>query len=535
MTQSRSILPKWFQFLIIAILVLGIFFRFVNLDHKVYWYDEAYTSIRISGYSLTEIQKQAFNGKEIGVKDLQKYKQPNSEKGLVDTLKGLADDVHTPLYFIMGRFWMQLFGNSVAVIRSLSVFISLLAFPCIYWLCLELFNSSATGWIAIALIAISPFHLIYAQEARPYSLWIVTILFSSASLLKALRGKNKLNWSIYAASVALGIYSHIFFLLVVISHGIYVAVTEGIRESKTFTSYRLASYAGFITFFPWLLVITLNLRRFLGQSAWTSHGKLTSFSLINKWIENFTVVFMNTDINGNIIYFGFSELLTDILKIILIIMLLTLGGYSFYFLYRNTEPKTYLFIFLLIGIPFLILGLPDLLFGGVRSTIGRFVTPSWLGIQLAISYLFADKISSMSVKKRDKLWYIVVISLVLIGVISCGIISQSETWSGKGMNYKDKQLAHTIKQAETPLIISDAVRPNSIGKIISFSYLLDSKVRLQILPVPYIEQINFDNFSKVFLYNKPSRKLREKLNKKYQIKSIFLDKYLELWELERKE
>jgi uncharacterized membrane protein len=32
-------LPVWFRYLIVLLLVLGIFFRFYNLDKKVYWVD----------------------------------------------------------------------------------------------------------------------------------------------------------------------------------------------------------------------------------------------------------------------------------------------------------------------------------------------------------------------------------------------------------------------------------------------------------------------------------------------------------------
>lgn len=45
----------------------------------------------------------------------------------------------------------------------------------------------------MALIAVSPFHVLYAQEAREYSLWTVTILLSSAALLRAMRVKTKLS------------------------------------------------------------------------------------------------------------------------------------------------------------------------------------------------------------------------------------------------------------------------------------------------------------------------------------------------------
>jgi len=65
-------------------------------------------------------------------------------------------------------------------IRSLSAIISLLVFPGVYWLLPGIWV--VNGWIAIALIAVSPFHILYAQEAREYSLWTVTIALSSAAL-----------------------------------------------------------------------------------------------------------------------------------------------------------------------------------------------------------------------------------------------------------------------------------------------------------------------------------------------------------------
>ena len=38
------------KFFFVVLLVLGIFFRFVNIDRKIYWHDEAYTSLRVAGY-----------------------------------------------------------------------------------------------------------------------------------------------------------------------------------------------------------------------------------------------------------------------------------------------------------------------------------------------------------------------------------------------------------------------------------------------------------------------------------------------------
>jgi uncharacterized membrane protein len=144
LNQSWALPPTWLRFLIIVLLLLGVFFRFVNLDRKVYWGDETYTSLRLSGYTQTEMLQQVFNGKVISIEDLQKYQRPQSETGLSGTLRSLAieDTMHPPLYFMLLRFWVQWWGEEVAVTRSLSVIISLLVFPAVYWLSSELFGSS---------------------------------------------------------------------------------------------------------------------------------------------------------------------------------------------------------------------------------------------------------------------------------------------------------------------------------------------------------------------------------------------------------
>ncbi|HAX74983.1 MAG TPA: hypothetical protein DCY88_03895, partial [Cyanobacteria bacterium UBA11372] len=93
---------KWnsssLKLLTIVILVIGIFFRFLNLDTKVYWPDETFTSMRIAGYTEKEVIETIYQGQVIRLEDLQKYQRLNSEKGIGDTIKGLAieEPQHTP-------------------------------------------------------------------------------------------------------------------------------------------------------------------------------------------------------------------------------------------------------------------------------------------------------------------------------------------------------------------------------------------------------------------------------------------------------
>jgi uncharacterized membrane protein len=173
----------------------------------------------------------------------------------LDTVKGLATEEPqlSPLYFILARFWVQSLGPQVVAVRSLSAWISLLVFPRAYWLCWELFRSASVGWMAVTIVAVRPFHVLYGQEATPYMMFAVLVLLSNAILLRAIalqkstarfKSPSKLSkavWSIYAIALSLGLYSSLLFFLVAFAHGIYVIRTYNWRFSKTLSAYLLAS------------------------------------------------------------------------------------------------------------------------------------------------------------------------------------------------------------------------------------------------------------------------------------------------------
>ena len=515
LARNWGYLSPWLRLLIVIILGLGIFFRLVNLDRKVYWQDETATSVRIAGHTKEEFAQQVFNGQIISVEELrQRYLYLNSETTLLDTVKALTGrPEHSPLYYLMARFWAQWFGTSVAVMRSLPALISLLVFPGIYWLCLELFESSLVGWIAVALIAVSPVHVLYAQEAREYSLWTVTIVLSSASLLRATRLKTNLSWGIYAATMALGLYSHLFFGLVALGHGIYIVATESFRLSRSAIAYLLASLAGLLTFLPWLWLLITYFMYSPNPGRITNgvNRKIPVSSLFDHWFRNINRVFHDADLGSA--------------NIILVI----LAVYSIYFICRHTPKRVWLFILTLVGVTALTLGLPDLILGGRRSVRTRYLMPSYLGIQLAVAYLLATQITASLKIWRQKLWQIVTLLLISVGVVSGAISSQAEASWNKNMAATKHypKIAHIINQAEEPLVISDG-KPTSV---LSLSYLLAPNVKLQLVKQPNIPNVS-NEFTEVFLFD-ASETLLKKLQqqKNSRIESLVDKKRAKLWKL----
>ena len=519
--QKRLLSPRWLHIFIVTLLILGIYFRFGNLGRKVYWIDEVYTSLRISGHTETEFIQQVFDGHVVNIKELQNYQQPNPAKGSISTINSLAVESpqHPPLYYVMARFWVQWFGNFPAVTRSLSALISLLVFPCVYWLCLELFGS-LTGWVAIALIAVSPFHILYAQEAREYSLWTVTTALSSAALLHAIRLKNIRTWAIYAVTVALGLYTFIFSVFVIIGYALYVIILERLRLSKTVINYLLSTITGVLAFSPWVIVVATNLPRVQSTASWTEL-KLPFGRLLQGWIIHLSYVFF--DLNT-----GYKHLKLPT------VVLLVLVAYSIYFLFRKTPEKVWLFLLTLIGTTSLVLVLPDLILGGMRSIQARYLMPCYLGIPLVVAYLLATKITS-GTKRQQKIWQFIFMTIIIGSIVSCTVSSQAEFWWNKSPDKHkyNSQVASIVNRAEKPLLISDdskVISDSFACRILALSYLLNPKVQLQLVIEPNIPQVP-DGFSDVFLFS-PSETLRQGIEKQaYRSELVFQRDNFWLWKL----
>ena len=504
----------WFKILVVTVLILGVFFRLFNIDHKFYWFDETFTSLRVSGYTESEVVKQACKGQELSVEDLQKYQELGTEKTLMDTIKSLEleDSQHPPLYFSIAHFWMYYFGNSIAIIRSLSAIISLMVFPCLYWVCLELFDSSIVGLVALTLIAVSPIHVLFAQEARQYSLWTLTTLFSSVSLLRAMRLNTKFNWSIYTISLALSFYTFIFSGLVTIGHFIYVAIIERWKMSKCFINYLLASLLGILTFVPWIIVIISGFSKFKETTEWITNMNSTPSFLIERWLLNYSRIFI--------------DISSDVAKPLIYLPILIIVGYSIYFTCKTTPQKIWLFVVTLIGTLALTLMVADIITGGVRSVVPRYLFPSYLGVHLAVAYFISAQITAASFRKQW-LGKIILAGLLSSGIISCIIISQAESWWLKGGSFKEPvipQIARIINQANNPLVISSCKGNWPVNNQLSLSHLLAPQVKLQLVIPPNIPKIS-PSFNNIFLF-KTSQELQASLEKEenFQLETVYPEK-----------
>ena len=122
-----------------AVVFVAAFLRFYRIGEKSIWLDEAF-SVWVARHSLWE-----------GWSWL------------------IRVDQHPPLHYSLLHLWIALFGEMQGAVRALSALASTLTVPIFYAAARRLLDRPAAS-IAVTILAISPFHIQFAQEARMYAL-----------------------------------------------------------------------------------------------------------------------------------------------------------------------------------------------------------------------------------------------------------------------------------------------------------------------------------------------------------------------------
>ena len=500
--------PLWLRPLIIVVLILGIFFRFVNVDRKVFWHDEVHTALRISGYDTPQTKAQIFTGQVIDIAAIQKFQKINPDKNVVNTIISLATDDphHPPLYYVLTRIWAQLFGDSVASLRIPSVIISLLVLPLAYWFCWELFHSSLVAWFAVSFFAISPFQVIYAQEAREYSLWIVMVLLVNIAFLRANRLNNISSWVVYSLSLTASYYTAIFAIPVAIGQGIYTLIQNKFNPNRNILNHFIAGLISVLLFSPWLWVIIKYKDIIDKGNAWRNSRPFVWISMIQLWGLNISTNFADISLDIN----HFSNYIFPIAFALFF-------AYAIYFLIRNTEQKIWLLLIILLISPVVYVIIPDIIMGTVISSVSRYFIPWYTAIPIIFAYVISQKIIQNGVGNQ-RLYQTVFLGIITSSIISCAVASQSDAWWNKGYLGSSISLgAKIVNQSIKPLVIADLNQAN-FGDAIALSHRVNSQTKFQLITSPEMLTIP-PGFSNIFLYN-PADNLINKIKAKYGDQSI---------------
>ncbi|MEO0408216.1 MAG: glycosyltransferase family 39 protein [Cyanobacteria bacterium P01_A01_bin.135] len=503
-------LRPWLRIFVVTLLVLGVCFRLYNLGGKVYWYDETMTSLRISGYTQPQFIAQLYDGQTNSTADLlERYQYPNASRGWQETWQALAQHPeHSPGYYAMARSWLSALPHSVTSIRLLSALLGLLTLPAMFWLMRSLFpaaegEGNAIAWVTTALFAVSPFQVLYAQEAREYSLWTLTILVSSALLLQARRWRG---WTGYGVAATAALYAHPFSALVLAGHGIYVAVTRKRREWLGFLG---AMALAVLLFLPWLAIVLQNFDQFTGNTASVNADRAGSMPLF--WLLNLSRVFF--DLNQG------PSAINPVHYVLAALAVLAVVNLA-----RREPPQRWVFVVTLMGVTGLALIGPDVLLGGRRSSITRYAVPAYLGLQIAIGHFLGQRWAARGPYWRR--WRGVAIALALAGVLSCTVSAHVPVWWHKSYakSRRIPDVAQIVNQeADTrgePLLLSDY---QPAGRILTLLHELAPTVQIQLVEMPRQVRLPRGENQPELLVFLPSQRLTRQLGRRLGRRDMSLE------------
>lgn len=191
--DRQSVWTKQAAFWVVVWCAIALAIRLTHLASKPPWGDEISTILFSMGNSSRLIPLNEI----ISVDQILRPLQVTPGSTPWDAARYLlAENNHPPTYFALAHPWMQFFARSdgyasLWAARALSAIFGALGVPTIYLLAWASFRDRAIAILCAALMAVSPFGVFLAQEARHYTLAILLVMASLSCFVLSVRALSE--------------------------------------------------------------------------------------------------------------------------------------------------------------------------------------------------------------------------------------------------------------------------------------------------------------------------------------------------------
>ena len=168
---------------VVGITALAAALRLINLSGRPIWYDEAFAVL----YAEKPLSTMLY--------------------GTLTQFQGAAADVHPLFFYAVLHAWMGMVGQSPPAVRALSVLLGTATVMMVYLLARRLFGWRS-GLAAATIVAVAPFPIYYAQEARMYALLGFAGITTTYFFVCAWAGGRWGNWIAFSVFGAITLYAH---------------------------------------------------------------------------------------------------------------------------------------------------------------------------------------------------------------------------------------------------------------------------------------------------------------------------------------
>ncbi len=257
--------------MIIIILLVGLILRLINLNQSL-WLDEAINAVFVRSLDL---------------------------KSLIFNYS--LSDFHPPLYHILMKGWVVLFGSSEIALRMPSVILGVASIYIIYKIGKKLFDEK-TALIAATLLATAPLHIFYSQEARMYMLASFFTIVSVYFFIAVLKEDRLKNWAGFIISTSILLYSDYLPYLMIPVYLVYLFLYRKSIKKPTLRSFVPAFLLIALIVLPWFFIFPKQLITGLSAAnlspAWAQVVGTPSLNTLLITFVKFTIGRISNDNNA---------------------------------------------------------------------------------------------------------------------------------------------------------------------------------------------------------------------------------------------
>ena len=221
----------------------GTVLRLWPIDAHSFWLDEAYSWTMATKFSFSEIVQRT------------------------------ANDFHPPLYYMVLKCWIAVFGESEIAQRMLSVTCDVFTIWMLYVFCRDAFaatndgdgkcTSRSVGVLAAALYAVNGIHIHWSIETRMYSMATLLSVVSSWLLLRALQSADSVSGKALAAGM----------------------LTEDSESNRALAQWHLLWFVWWFVWWTLFLFLVFELHEFCGLGpSWMSLAFVASTGAVGQLV-----------------------------------------------------------------------------------------------------------------------------------------------------------------------------------------------------------------------------------------------------------
>ena len=188
-----------------------------------------------------------------------------------------ARDTYPPGYNVFCWVSVHLFGDTELGLRLPAALFGIACIPTIYWLGKSIANRTV-GFVAAALLTISPFAIAYSQEARAYSLFMLMAAAYIAAVLSLASKPSRTRFWLAVTFGAVLLYSHPYatFLFASVAASLLFSLRWTGADRTARSQIWRASLASACIFLPWAVVLAAVASRLTADGFWITRPTVDS-------------------------------------------------------------------------------------------------------------------------------------------------------------------------------------------------------------------------------------------------------------------